>query len=67
MRGPVIKYLLVRFHVGQRVQVGVLPTLAHRVSGTLYVENNKTFFIDNFNYDGAGPGMLAVVVIKAGV
>jgi len=40
---------------GQGVQVGVLPTLAHRVSGTLYVENNKTFFIENFNYDGAGP------------
>jgi len=49
------------------VQVGVLPTLAHRVSGTLYVENNKTLFIENFNYDGGGPGMLAVVVIKDGV
>lgn len=36
--------------------MGVLPTLFHGVSGELYVSDNKTIIIRNFNYDGLGPG-----------
>ena len=40
------------------VQIGVLPTLFHEVSGTLYAEDDRSFCIQNFNYDGLGPGKL---------
>ena len=35
--------------------MGVLPTLFHDVSGELFVRDNKTIIIRNFNYDGLGP------------
>jgi len=35
--------------------VGSLSTLAHGVSGDLYVVDEKTLMLKNFNYDGAGP------------
>ena len=38
------------------VVIGSLPTQAHDVSGVLYVEDEYTFCIENFNYDGQGPG-----------
>ena len=45
-------------HAGQdSVQVGELPTLAHSVSGVFYVDDAVTFRIENFTYDGQGPGM----------
>ena len=37
--------------------MGVLPTLFHEVSGQLFVKDNKTIIIRDFNYDGLGPGM----------
>ena len=36
--------------------VGTLPTEQHRVSGELYIVDSKTIFIEDFNYDGGGPG-----------
>ena len=36
--------------------VGTLPTMAHMVSGQLYIQDNKTFVIRDFIYDGRGPG-----------
>ena len=36
--------------------IGNLPTEAHGVSGSFYVVNNNTLLIENFNYDGRGPG-----------
>ena len=36
--------------------VGTLPTEQHRVSGQLYIVDSKTLFIEDFNYDGGGPG-----------
>ena len=46
------------------VMIGTLPTLEHDVSGDLFVEDSETFCIQDFTYDGRGPGMprhLAVV------
>ena len=37
--------------------VGTLPTEQHRVSGEFYVVDSKTLFIEDFNYDGGGPGI----------
>lgn len=54
--------LLYNLQSTARVLVGNLPTLAHRVSGRLYIEDERTLFIENFNYDGAGPGELATRV-----
>ena len=42
--------------------VGTLPTLQHQVSGQFYIVDSRTIFIDDFNYDGAGPGLLCVCV-----
>ena len=36
----------------------MLPTLAHSVSGVLYVDDAVTFRIENFTYDGQGPGII---------
>ena len=36
--------------------VGTLPTEQHRVSGQVYIVDSKTIFIEDFNYDGGGPG-----------
>lgn len=38
--------------------MGVLPNLFHELGGELFVKDNKTIIIRNFNYDGLGPGML---------
>ena len=40
--------------------IGTLPTEQHQVSGQFYVIDSRTIFIENFNYDGAGPGNLRV-------
>jgi hypothetical protein len=39
-----------------RAFMGILPTLFHEVSGQLFVKDNKTIIIRDFNYDGLGPG-----------
>ena len=48
----------------QRRLIGSLPTLQHRVSGTLYAEGERTFVIENFNYDGLGPDAFVYVYEK---
>ena len=48
----------------QRREIGTLPTLEHRVSGTLYAEGDRTFVIENFNYDGFGPAVFVYVYEK---
>ena len=35
--------------------LGDLRPLQHQTSGKLYAIDEKTFFIQNFNYDGLGP------------
>ena len=40
------------------VKIGDLPTHFHKVSGEFYVEDEYTFCIRNFSYDGRGPGKL---------
>ena len=52
---------LAYLHTGQdSVEVGVLPTLAHSVSGVLYVDDAVTFRVENFTYDGQGPGIINI-------
>ena len=41
-------------------EIGQLPTLFHGVSGRLFVESMTTFCIQNFTYDGLGPGIKTV-------
>ena len=36
--------------------IGNLPTEQHQVSGKFYIVDSKTIFIEDFNYDGGGPG-----------
>ena len=38
------------------VFLGVLPTYYHNVSGVLFVEDEFSFCIENFTYDGHGLG-----------
>ena len=38
----------------------MLPTLAHSVSGVLYVDDAVTFRVENFTYDGQGPGIINI-------
>ena len=40
------------------VRIGELPTLAHGVSGVLWLEHAGRFCIENFNYDAQGPGKI---------
>ena len=42
--------------LGAGVEIGQLPTLQHGVRGTLYALDETTFFIEDFEYDGQGPG-----------
>ena len=44
-----------------RGYVGDLPTLAHSVNGFLYVRDNKTLVIEDFAYDGLGPGKVKCI------
>ena len=39
-----------------RIFVGTLTMLAHRVTGRFHVDDERTFYIEDFNYDGFGPG-----------
>ena len=41
-------------HVG--VEIGTLPNEQHQISGTLHVLDSTTLYIEDFNYDGGGPG-----------
>ena len=38
------------------VLIGTLPTEQHQVSGQFHIIDSKTLFIEDFNYDGGGPG-----------
>ncbi len=41
-----------------------LPDFNHGISGILYIESTTTYCIENFFYDGAGPGKLEKVLIS---
>ena len=38
------------------VEIGTLPNEQHQISGTLQVLDSNTLYIEDFNYDGGGPG-----------
>ena len=40
----------------ERGEVGDFTTRAHGVSGTVHILSSKKIFLQNFNYDGQGPG-----------
>ena len=41
--------------------IGTLPNEQHRIAGELYIVDSKTIFIEDFNYDGGGPGRLLCI------
>ena len=47
--------LLASQPASQPVFLGTLPNLEHDTSGKLYAIDEKTFFIQDFTYDGFGP------------
>ena len=38
------------------IEIGDLPTFQHGVRGTLHIRNTRQIFIEDFSYDGLGPG-----------
>ena len=44
------------------VDIGTLTTLMHEVSGRVYVVDQQTLFIKNFNFDGKAPGENSVPI-----
>ena len=42
------------FFIG--VEIGTLPTEQHAVTGILHVLDSNTLYIEDFTYDGGGPG-----------
>ena len=47
--------------VKSAVLIGNFETIQHDVSGTVYVDDATTIRIENFHYDGLGPGACPVV------
>ena len=45
------------------LQIGSFTNTQHAVAGTVYANNNSTIRIENFHYDGLGPGELILVVL----
>ena len=43
------------------VMIGSFVTIQHDVSGTVYVDDNTTLRVENFHYDGLGPGQLTYI------
>ena len=43
------------------VLIGTLPTEQHQVSGQFHIIDSKTLFIEDFNYDGLGPGIATLM------
>ena len=42
--------------LGAPVEIGRLPNYQHGIRGTLYALDETTLFIEDFEYDGQGPG-----------
>ena len=38
------------------MEIGQLPNYQHGTQGTLYAVDETTFVIEDFEYDGQGPG-----------
>ena len=38
-------------------EAGEIETLAHEASGTVHILDSRTIYLENFNYDGQGPGI----------
>ena len=45
------------------LQIDSFKNTQHAVAGTVYADNNSTIRIENFHYDGLGPGELILVVL----
>ena len=46
------------------VLIGTLPTEQHQVSGQFHIIDSKTLFIEDFNYDGGGPGRATLMFVE---
>ena len=45
------------------LEIGTFVNLQHGIAGTVYADNNSTIRIENFHYDGLGPGELVLIVL----
>ena len=45
------------------LQIGTFTNIQHGVAGTVYADNNSTLRIENFHYDGLGPGELVLLAL----
>ena len=45
------------------LEIGTFNNLQHGIAGTVHVDNNSTIRIENFHYDGLGPGELVLIGI----
>ena len=45
------------------LQIGTFTNTQHGVAGTVYADNNSTIRIENFHYDGLGPGELVLLAL----
>ena len=45
------------------LKIGTFVNLQHGIAGTVYADNNSTIRIENFHYDGLGPGELLLIVM----
>lgn len=43
--------------------IGTLPTEQHGVSGKFYIVDSNNIFIEDFNYDGQGPGIAIITIL----
>lgn len=44
--------------------IGKLKTLQHQVSGTVWALDEDTLYLENFHYDGKGPGKHSIFNLK---
>ena len=43
------------------VEIGNLPNEQHGISGKFHILDSKTIYIEDFNYDGGGPGTYGIL------
>ncbi len=57
MKAEALAFIVVFVSIGQadRVKVGTIKTLRYEVAGTVFVQDENTLVIEDFNYNGKTP------------
>ncbi len=60
-----VAFLVVFVSIGQadRVKVGTIKTLRYEVAGTVYVQDEHTLVIEDFNYNGKTPKTIDIYIV----